>query len=323
MSGEERENINFVTLFDANFIHQGIALYESLGKYTRNFKLYVCCFDKETEEIFSGMRGIKTFSIESLENIYPDLLDVKSDRKIGEYCWTSTPFVLKYCLEIEKLENCTYLDADICFFSSPEMILNQMPKSSNVIITRHNYSQKYAYLEKQSGIYCVQFMYFNQEASSLELLNIWANQCIDWCFGYFDEKNNRFGDQKYLDFWHERPNVHIVKDVSYCSGPWNIENIAKNGNIEKIVFHHFHDIKISDRKFDIMRLLNYEKSLKYIFLYIKYINYLYKINSNLKNNGVKSIVVSKITVYIVLFAGKPYLAMKNNIKCLVKKFLKS
>ena len=52
-----------------------------------------------------------------------ELLRIKPSRSIAEYCWTCTSSTILYVLEKYKVESCTYLDADLFFYSSPSPII--------------------------------------------------------------------------------------------------------------------------------------------------------------------------------------------------------
>lgn len=92
------------------------------------------------------------------------------------------------------------------------------------------------------------------------MLNKWTDQCLEWCHDYYDEVNDRFGDQKYLDGWETYSNVYIPSNASFAAGPWNIDRIVSNGNFNDIIFYHFHDFKIKNDFIDIKRLLVYSKN---------------------------------------------------------------
>lgn len=297
---------NFVTLFDINFINQGVTLYDSLVKNCKNFILYTVCFDDKTFEILSKMNytNLKPISLNDFESNYPELKNVKHTRKVGEYCWTSTAFTIKYCLEVLKLANVTYLDSDLYFLQSPEVIFNTIPSDKNIAITKHNYSERHKINEKQSGTYCVQFMYFSNNESAKIVLNKWADQCIDWCYNYYDEQNDRFGDQKYLDNWHNYENVYVVENIAFAAGPWNMDKIAHISN--EIVFYHFHDFKTIKNTLDLNRLaFMFHKKHKFFFsLYVIYIKNIIKTNNTICANY--QITKLKINIFIVKLYLKSY-----------------
>jgi hypothetical protein len=231
-------------------------MYEALKKnMSEPFHLYIFSFDNRSYEILNKMNlsNVSVISLEELEQSFPNLLDVKPKRSKVEYCWTSTPFIIKYCLEKYNLDHCTYLDADIYFFNDPSILIEELG-NKDVLITEHRYTPIYDQ-SKTSGIYCVQFMTFKNTENGKKVLNWWANACYDWCYARVE--NNKFGDQKYLDDWPQRfEGIHVLKHLGGGVAPWNVQQytiflkdnklkaIQKNtGNEFEIIFYHFHGLK--------------------------------------------------------------------------------
>ena len=152
---------NYCTMFNSTYLTRGIALYESLERYGKDFHLYVIAFDVHTYEILSTLNYKNMTLIKRTDFECTRLLQVKSERSVAEYFWTSTPFSIEYCIKKYDLDSCTYLDADIYFFSDPEVLFQELKENDSVIITDHRYSPKYDQT-KISGRYCVQFMFFKK-----------------------------------------------------------------------------------------------------------------------------------------------------------------
>ncbi len=114
-----------------------------------------------------------------------ELLSVKHDRTIAEYCWTCTSSTIWFSINKFNLDHCTYLDADMLFFSSPEVVFEEIGTSS-VAITSHNFTPK---LKSQEiyGKYCVQFVYFKNDDEGLKALNWWRKSCIEWCYANWNQ----------------------------------------------------------------------------------------------------------------------------------------
>ena len=89
---------------------------ESLIENCSDFSMYVFAFDDFTSKQLKNL-DLPNVQVIDLHEFEDDrLLSVKKQRTIGEYCWTSTPVIIEYCLKQFKLSNCTYLDADLYFF---------------------------------------------------------------------------------------------------------------------------------------------------------------------------------------------------------------
>jgi hypothetical protein len=236
--------VNFCTLFNVNYLAKGLALYNSLLKNCPQFHLYIVVFDDVTYQVLSQQR-LAHATIITLNNFENDeLLAVKASRTMAEYCWTCTPFTVKYCIEKFGLDHCTYIDADIYFYDDPTPLITCMDDNS-VLITPHNYYHRYDQ-SAISGIYCVQFTTFKNTLAGLAILNWWADACLKWCYARYED--GKMGDQKYLDSWpYMFDGVQICKEPGAGLAPWNAISFDITINDEKIVvdksplyFYHFH-----------------------------------------------------------------------------------
>ena len=75
---------NFVTIFNRDFLPQGLNLYDSLKKNSKDFFLWVLCVDKETEVILKKLNktNLKIISVNDYEN---DVLEIKQIMMIVIY----------------------------------------------------------------------------------------------------------------------------------------------------------------------------------------------------------------------------------------------
>ena len=270
---------NFCTLFDINYLSRGIAMYESLKKFNSNFNLFIFAFDLKSYEILQSLNleMVTVISLNEFED--KELLDVKNKRTSVEYCWTCTPSIIKYCIEKFNLNNCTYLDADLYFFSDPSILIEEMEDKS-ILITKHRYTPEYDQ-SSVSGIYCVLFVSFINNINGMNALNWWREKCIDWC--YAKPEDNKFGDQKYLDDWTSRfQGVHELKNLGGGVAPWNIQQYNLEEKNFDLIFYHFHGLKLLTN--DRFLLSEYKLRKSDIrLLYIPYIIHLDKINKFLVN----------------------------------------
>ena len=307
----------FCTLFDSNYLSRGLAMYESLKKHTKNFHLYVLAFDEKCERILKKL-SLEHTTVISLEEFEDDeLKEVKKTRSRGEYCWTCTPSLIKYCIEKYNLPLCTYLDADIYFYDDPVILLEEMGNHS-VMISPHRYTPVYDQSET-SGIYCVQFLTFKHDETSMKILNWWRNACNAWCYARFEE--GKFGDQKYLDDWPIKfDGVYVMKHLGGGVAPWNVQQydffkfdkgeiylIQKDTKkIFPLIFYHYHNLKfINDKKIDLSYYLipSWAKEI----LYKEYIFRLIYMNAKAQHiekgdyNGIANIKKNWKEILISLF----------------------
>lgn len=283
---------NFCTLFDSYYLSRGINLYKSLEEQCVDFHLYIFAFDDYSFNVLVIM-NLKSATIISLKDFESeDLLAIKSTRTTAEYCWTCTASTILYSLEKFNLDHCTYLDADMMFFSSPEPIFKEIGEGS-IGITAHNFS-KDLIKEEIYGKYCVQFVFFRNNQEGLQVLNWWKNKCLEWCYAILEEE--RYGDQKYLNYFQEKFNgVVEIKHFGAGVAPWNVNRFdiyLKNNEIilsEKIlqevplIFYHFQGLKFKEKNnIIISEPSNINISIKILnIIYLPYINQLSKINIEL------------------------------------------
>lgn len=289
--------INFCTLFDSNYLTRGLALYQSLQSVCKSFHLYVIAFNNASYEYLSkaGLPSLTVISLTEFED--NELLKVKPTRSVAEYCWTCTPSAIAYCIKNFNLPSCTYVDADMIFYSDPQILLDETGEKS-VMITEHRYSPAYNQAIG-NGIYCVQFMYFKNTPAGMEVLNWWRERCIEWCYDRLED--GKFGDQKYLDDWPARFNaVHVLQHQGGGVAPWNVQQydfentkenfslFTKQGHITyPVVFYHFHGLKFyTDETVSLAgSLYEINASVKRSF-YFPYIKQLQSIEKQLRNEGI-------------------------------------
>jgi hypothetical protein len=244
--------LNFCTLFDRHYLTRGLALYNSLLVKCADFHLYVFAFDQDCYHTLQALKLSHCTVISLLEFEDPELLSVKASRSIAEYCWTSTPSTILYCIDRFQLDHCTYIDADLIFYQDPRVLIDEMGENE-ILISKHNYATLYDQSE-YSGIYCVQFMCFKNGARGMKALRWWRERCLEWC--YARHEDGKFGDQKYLDDWTTRfEGVHVMQHIGGGVAPWNMQQfefeqkedswwLKKQGDrtFQPLIFFHFHGV---------------------------------------------------------------------------------
>jgi hypothetical protein len=281
---------NFCTLFDTHYFSRGLALYYSLEMNCPDFHIYIFAFDQKAYDILSGM-DLKKATIISLKDFEDEeLLRIKPTRSVAEYCWTCTSSTILYVLQKYNVDSCTYLDADLFFYSSPAPLFDEMGKDS-ILITEHRYSPQYN-KEIKAGKYCVQFIMFRNNLDGLAALKWWRERCIEWCYARYED--GKFGDQLYLDDWTERfTGVHVLQHLGGGLAAWNIQQysfqtlnnkiigtVIATGNKFEAVFYHFHYFKFfTNGKIELGRRTLTENVLN--TFYKPYIRFLEEIKSKI------------------------------------------
>lgn len=246
--------LNFCTLFNSAYLSRGLVLYTSLERHCENFHLYILAFDEKCYTFLKKLHLRKATVIRLSEFETDALLEVKKGRTSAEYCWTCTPSIIDYCFKAYNLNNCTYVDADLMFFSDPTVLIDEMEEDS-VLITEHRFTKEHDYA-LSNGKYCVQFVTFKNTQQALTVLQWWRQACIEWCYNRLE--GGKFGDQKYLDNWtRDFTGVHELQHLGGGVAPWNVQQYNfQNGTGSKIigteltskkrfelVFFHYHDFR--------------------------------------------------------------------------------
>lgn len=233
----------FTTLFNSYYLPKGIAMIESLSAHCDDFHLYVFAYDEKCYGYLQKQNypNVTVLSLTQLEQHFPQLLEVKPSRTFAEYCWTTTAFTIKYCLENYDIDHCTYIDADLYFFANPRVLVEEMG-DNDILITEHRYAPQYDQSEL-SGKYCVQFLTAKNNTNGRKVIDWWKDACHEWC--YNRREGGKFGDQKYLDDWTTRfKGIHVLVHLGGGLAPWNVCQY----DLSKIVpiFYHFHYFRSSE-----------------------------------------------------------------------------
>jgi hypothetical protein len=309
---------------------------ESLSKHCSNYHLYVFAFDEKCHAVLNELNlpNITVISLTEFEDA--NLLAVKPSRSRVEYFWTCTPATILFCVEKFKLDHCTYLDADLCFYSDPIILFEEMGEKS-VLIVEHRYTPGFDYSET-CGKYNVQYMVFKNNNAGLEVLRWWYYACLDWCYSRFED--GKLGDQKYLDDWAERfKQVHVLQNEGGGVAPWNVQQyrivqsnpiIFANRKTKfqfALVFYHFHNLA-----FYTNNLVQFTTPLLILSgqvqkkIYYPYVRMLLRIADTIRNidNEINSLGSKEINKYHIpdryTFKDKLYMYRTALLKFDFKKF---
>jgi hypothetical protein len=239
--------------------------------HAQPFQLWVLCIDEQVEKHLQqlALPHVKLIPLREVETAA--LLAVKPTRTRGEYCWTLTPFTFQAVFDRDpSVDQITYLDADLFFFSSPQILLRELDADKHVLFTEHAYAPEYDQTET-SGRFCVQFLTFRRTEEAARVMRWWQDRCVEWCFSRCE--GGKFGDQRYLDYWPKLfgNDVQIVRQVEKTLAPWNVYYFdqKQKGNLTP-VFYHFHGVKIVNSD-QIQLYLKYRISQQGMRLYEAYI----------------------------------------------------
>lgn len=295
----------FCTLFDSFYLDKGLVLYNSLERNCKNFKIYIYAFDDKAFEVLTSKHLAHAVIIHrsELEAEYPILNKLKKERSKAEYSWTCTPVSIEYVLNKYGEDNCTYIDADLYFYSDADVLHAEIQNSkANVVITPHRFtnSLKDRRLQNRSGKYCVEFNYFDNSDNSRKALTWWKGRCFEWCYHIYEK--DRMGDQKYIEkFPALFEGVHELQNLGGGVAPWNLAQYEFVDNDEcsgvpilreratgktfPIIFYHFQSMRYVNENYIIIRSETHSAKTKDA-IYRPYLQEIEDVRKELKNDGV-------------------------------------
>tara|TARA_R110001592_G_scaffold295594_2_gene565687 strand:- start:34428 stop:35435 length:1008 start_codon:yes stop_codon:yes gene_type:complete len=240
----------FCTYFDSNFLVTGLSLYRSLQEQCPRFKLWVLCLDDECFDVLSSgdYPNLVAVQLSDLESSDLQLAEARKNRSLIEYYFTCTASFSLYLLRhFKEIDLITYLDADLYFFSDPAPVYEELMGSSIGII-EHRFPESMKKLERY-GVYNVGWVSFRRDEAGLACLELWREQCIDWCYDRLEA--GRFADQKYLDSWpHLFDAVRVIQHKGANLAPWNVARYTVGEKCDLVtvddqplIFFHFHGLK--------------------------------------------------------------------------------
>ena len=249
------------TLYNSLYLDKGLVLYDSLCECAKDFKLYVLCMDDKCYEVLTDLKQEHHIPVRlsDFEEGDDELLAAKANRTKGEYCWTCTSSFIRYILKHYKEDICTYIDADMFFYSDPQVLIEEMMnKGCSAMVVPHRFPEGKEYLVSKVGHYCVEFNTFVNNKKGVEVLEYWRSRCLESVARLGDGVH--WGDQKYLDELVVKFDcVHVCENKGAGVAPWNL-TVYKSSNeanqllfipkyvVVDLVFFHYQGIAYVTRK---------------------------------------------------------------------------
>ena len=250
---------HFCTYFDHRYLPRGLALLSSLEATCPRFTLWVLTLSDEASGFLAeaNLPNVRVVPLQALEAGDPALAFSRANRSLVEYYFTCTPCLPRFLMATDNtIDEITYLDSDLYFFSSPEPLFDAMGDAS-VAIVPHRFSPRSASTHGKYGEFNVGWLTFRNDSAGLACLDWWRARCIEWCHDHVEA--DRYADQKYLDQFQARfGGVHIVRHPGANLAPWNVgtHRIEEDGNGALVdglplVFFHFQGLRqVSARVYD-------------------------------------------------------------------------
>ena len=287
---------HFCTLFDHNYLTRPLVLFDSILEQTQAFRFYTLCTSnrafKEIERLAEKYPQFVALDLEQLESRYPELLEAKANRSPIEYYFTLSPVLPLHVMDVFQPDVVTYLDADLCFYSHPGILFDELGENSS-LLTEHRFSRNIAHFIKW-GRFNVQYESFRNDQQGRACITRWRDQCLDWCYDRVD--GNRFADQGYLDEWSDLYSKLVVSQRKTAGvALWNVSDVEiglshdkANFTIdgEPLVFFHFHSFKHLYKSLFVCDFSEYKVDPRKPLLMAVYQDYIRRLNGVAEKYGV-------------------------------------
>lgn len=240
--------VHFCTLFDMRYATRGLAMLESLhGKFTGDITITVLAMDDRVPALIQtmGRPEWKVLTVDRIGDI--GLMEARNTRPHREFCWTCAPaFSAHMVNRSADGDVVVYVDADLFFFGSPQILLDELADEGTILIHEHRYSADRLHYEPSSGRFNVGFVAFRVGDEARSCVNRWRQQVLDKCV--LDPENGYCGDQGYLNEWPSLyPGLRILKNLGGGVAPWNLVAYTVSGDATQpvvddapVVFFHYH-----------------------------------------------------------------------------------
>lgn len=245
------------TIFDVAYLPRALALHASLMRVNATARFAFFCVDDQSAELLDAVAPERSVVIRHDQFSTPELAATRPTRSRGEYCWTCKPFALDYLARtMTDVEWVVYVDADMLFFSDPDLVLAN--RDMHYVLTPHRFHKAFEQYAGSVGDFNAGYAAARRSPEGRRVIDWWGDRCIESCS--VTPTKTTFADQKYLD---QLPVLFPFGDIAPTPGlnaaPWNVESHhvhEMNGSVYlgeyPLVLYHFQGLKIlSNRLVDL------------------------------------------------------------------------
>lgn len=243
----------YCTLFDSGYLSRALTLFSSLRDNGDNSPIYVLALDDEVLQFINTQNlfpNITSFTLETIEKQYPELLGIKSSRSRMEYVFTCTPYLIEFASLLSNIPNnlCIYVDSDLYYFGAPETLIFEL-NGFSVGLTPHRYPKKLESKLSKYGTYNAGWVAFRNDSMGKEALDWYKARTLEWCSD--KPSGGKYADQGYLDQISTMQGVKVITDPGANLAPWNTSNFNISLSAKELVlvddkpltFFHFHGLR--------------------------------------------------------------------------------
>ena len=162
----------FVTYFDKAFYSRGLEMLKSI-KSARPFEIMVLALDQDTEASLKN-ENIPNLSIIPLSEMSKADISAATDKS---FFFTLTADFCAFCQNARPLHKALlYIDADIKFYQSVDIILDEVD-SASVAFAKHRHPTILANRYIKYGLYNVGINYFKNDSQGNDAVTLWCQRC--------------------------------------------------------------------------------------------------------------------------------------------------
>lgn len=252
------------TLYDTAYSINGLLMIGSLLAHaTRDTRVHALCLDREAAHRtlrWAEQRGearVSVIMLDALTAATPGLQQARANRPYREFCWTLASVLTRHLMNtaVENGATLAYCDADLWWFSDPEMCWAEMGPAS-LGAHEHRFPASApegsgytlvpaAEKAASSGRFNVGFVGFRRDAVGKQCAERWSTQVLARCDA------GTCGDQRYLDEWPGLYGnwLHVFRSPGIGVATWNVwgcdvrPGTPPTVDGAPVAFYHFHEWK--------------------------------------------------------------------------------
>lgn len=215
-------------------------LLDSLQQHTdHSVVLYALVVDRILPD-FLAPTGLKLLQLSDLGNVAAPFVQKYGDVLHSELRWALKPVLIRYILEIDRVESCIFLDNDLYFFNNYDFLFDIL-KTKHFLLTPH-FRASSPTVDTSSFLTTVKDGFFNAglvgaSRNGRHILDWWMQLNLFAC-----ERNDTYQlyvDQRYLDFIPLLfENVHINTHKGVNLGIWHTNPVFSGDGLNLTIDHY-------------------------------------------------------------------------------------
>lgn len=203
----------FLTLCDSGYKSKALAMHKSLCDTMTHddWVLHWLCINPSLfqEVVEMRLKNVVAWDLETLEDLHKAEFDIARNNpatvwggQYSNFVWTLTPWIMDYFLKSARDgESIMYIDADIYFYQSPELIFDVVGDKSLGIHT-HRFSGPYN-PNMITGYFNVGVVVFRHDPYGLEMAAKWKNWML-YPNHEYAKQYGQCGDQALISLLYEQ-----------------------------------------------------------------------------------------------------------------------